>query len=71
MSASISDIDNNEFQQEAINALQQRVDDILVQVAKRSQIALNKGEELLMNKGMHPFWEFAITSANSLRGINV
>lgn len=71
MSASISDIDNNEFQQEAINALQQRVDDILVQVAKRSQSALNKGEELLMNKGMHPFWEFAITSANSLRGINV
>lgn len=66
MSASISDIENNDFQQEAIAALHQRVDDILEQVAIKNPMAVTKGKELMAEKGMHPFWAFAITSVKNV-----
>ena len=65
MSASISDIENNEFQQEAITALHQRVGDILEQVAIKNPKAVTKGKELMAEKGMHPFWAFAVTSVKT------
>lgn len=65
MAASISDIENNEFQQDAITALHQRVDDILDQVATKKPIAVTKGKELMAKNGMHPFWAFAVTSVKS------
>mgnify|MGYP003384906290 FL=1 len=64
MSASVSDIDNNDFQQDAIKALHQRVDEILKQVSQKNPTAVKKGQELMEQKGMHPFWAFAITSVN-------
>jgi hypothetical protein len=64
MSASISDIDNNDFQQDAIKALHQRVDEILKQVSQKNPTAVKKGQELIEQNGMHPFWAFAITSVN-------
>ena len=69
MSASISDIENNEFQQEAITALHQRVDDILEQVAIKNPKAVTKGKELMAEKGMHPFWAFAVTSVKTVGDI--
>jgi hypothetical protein len=69
MSASISDIQNNEFQQEAIAALHNRVDDILEQVAIKNPIAVTKGKELMAEKGMHPFWAFAVTSVKNVGDI--
>ena len=62
MSASISDIDNNDFQQDAIDALHQRVAAILKQVSLKNAMAVKKGQELLEQNGMHPFWAFAVTS---------
>lgn len=70
MSASISDIENNEFQQEAIKTLHQRVDEILAQVAKKSVFAVSKGKELMAQNGMHPFWAFAVTSVKSIGDIS-
>ena len=64
MSASVSDIVNNDFQQDAINALHQRVDEILKQVSQKNPTAVKKGQELMDKNGMHPFWAFAITSVN-------
>ena len=64
MSASVSDIDNNDFQQDAIKALHLRVDEILKQVSKKNLTAVIKGQELMVQYGMHPFWAFAITSVN-------
>ena len=69
MAASISDIENNEFQQEAITALHQRVDDILEQVAIKNSVAVTKGKELMAEKGMHPFWAFAVTSVKTVGDI--
>jgi hypothetical protein len=69
MAASVSDIENNEFQQEAISALQQRVDDILEQVATKNPFAVTKGKELMTKEGMHPFWAFAVTSVKSVGDI--
>lgn len=69
MSASISDIQNNEFQQEAITALHQRVDDILEQVAIKNPMAVTKGKELMAERGMHPFWAFAVTSVKNVGDI--
>lgn len=62
MSASVSDIDNNEFQQDAIEALHQRVVDILKQVSQKNATAVKKGQQLKEQNGMHPFWAFAVTS---------
>ncbi|WP_286235350.1 hypothetical protein [Thalassotalea sediminis] len=69
MSASISDIENNEFQQEAIAALHQRVDDILEQVAIKNSMAVAKGKELMAERGMHPYWAFAVTSVKNVGDI--
>lgn len=69
MKASISDIENNEFQQEAITALHQRVDDILEQVAIKNPMAVTKGKELMAERGMHPFWAFAVTSVKTVGDI--
>ncbi|MFD1009064.1 hypothetical protein [Oceanisphaera ostreae] len=69
MAASVSDIENNEFQQEAIAALHQRVDDILEQVATKNMFAVTKGKELMIEKGMHPFWAFAVTSVKNVGDI--
>jgi hypothetical protein len=69
MAASISDIENNEFQQEAITALHQRVDDILEQVAIKNSMAVTKGKELMAERGMHPFWAFAVTSVKAVGDI--
>lgn len=65
MSASISDIDNNEFQQDAITVLHQRVDSILNQISEKNPYAVAKGKNLILNKGIHPFWEFAVTSVSN------
>jgi hypothetical protein len=64
MSASVSEIDNNDFQQDAFEALRQRVDGILKQVSKKNTTAVDKGQELLDKNGMHPFWAFAVTSVH-------
>lgn len=69
MAASVSDIENNEFQQEAITALKQRVDDILEQVATKNLFAVTKGKELMAKEGIHPFWAFAVTSVKSVGGM--
>ncbi|WP_166419824.1 hypothetical protein [Pseudoalteromonas sp. Z1A8] len=69
MAASISDIENNEFQQEAIAALHQRVNDILEQVAIKNPMAVTKGKELMAERGMHPFWAFAVTSVKNVGDI--
>jgi hypothetical protein len=69
MTASISDIENNEFQQEAITALYQRVDDILEQVVTKNPMAVTKGKELMAERGMHPFWAFAVTSVKNVGDI--
>jgi hypothetical protein len=68
MTASTSDIDNNDFQQEAIDALYTRVDAILKQVKIKSPMAITKGNELMQKKGMHPFWSFAVTSIKNTAG---
>ncbi|UZE97633.1 hypothetical protein [Alkalimarinus alittae] len=69
MSASVSDIENNEFQTDAIQALHDRVGAILTQVTLKNKAAVTKGQQLLNENGMHPFWDFAITSTNNLGGI--
>lgn len=69
MSASVSDIDNNEFQQEAIDVLNQRVNAILTQVELKNAVAVKKGKELMKENGMHPFWAFAVTSVQKVGDI--
>jgi hypothetical protein len=69
MSASVSDIENNEFQTEAIQALHDRVGAILAQVTLKNKAAVIKGQQLLKENGMHPFWAFAITSTNHVGDI--
>lgn len=63
MRASIINIDNNGTQKEAIDALENRVSSILENVRQMNRYAVNKGEALLKENGMHPFWGFAISSA--------
>lgn len=65
MAASVSDIENNEFQIEAIDALKQRVNDILAQVEAKNAFAVTKGRELMAKNGMHQFWAFAITAVKN------
>jgi len=62
MGASISGIDNNDFQREALEVLQLRIDAILDQIKIKNPEAVTQGWELLKENGMHPFWEFAVTS---------
>lgn len=69
MAASVSDIENNEFQQEAITALKKRVDDILEQLATKNPLAVTKGKGLIAKEGIHPFWAFAVTSVKNVGGM--
>ncbi|MEK0157858.1 hypothetical protein WLQ65_01650 [Pseudoalteromonas piscicida] len=69
MAASISDIENNEFQKEAIDALHQRVDSILAQIELKNPEAVKKGKQLLKTKGLHEFWAFAVTTAQQVGDI--
>lgn len=64
MRASVTNLENNEQQIEAIDALQLRVEQILVQLKARDARAVVQGESLLKTKGMHPFWSFAISSVS-------
>lgn len=68
MSASVSDIGNNDFQRDAIEALHLRVDEILKQVSQKNATAAKKGQELMDQNGMHPFWAFAVTSVHKSVG---
>jgi hypothetical protein len=71
MSASVSDIDNNDFQKDAIESLRHRVDEILKQVSQKNAAAVKKGQELMDKNGMHQFWAFAITSVDGNVGDNL
>ncbi|MGF1760454.1 hypothetical protein L4D76_21495 [Photobacterium sagamiensis] len=62
MSASVSNLDQNEEQTEAIETLKARVEQILTQLKNRDVKAVDVGANLQNDKGMHPFWAFAITS---------
>ena len=62
MSLSISDVDNNEFQQDAIKSLHLRVEEILKQLSRKNATVVKKGQELLEQNGLHPYWAFAVTS---------
>ena len=62
MRASISNLENNEQQTEAIDALQLRVEQILQQLIARDARAVEQAKNLLKTQGMHPFWSFAISS---------
>lgn len=68
MAASTSDIENNDFQKASIDALHNRVNEILEQVEIRNKYAVTKGKELLKRNGIHPFWAFAVTSFNPALG---
>lgn len=68
MSASISDIENNEFQQDAIKALTERVESILDQLSLKNEAAIKAGKALHRKNGMHPFWSFAIATVDSELG---
>ncbi|WP_119394475.1 hypothetical protein [Salinibius halmophilus] len=62
MRASVSNLEGNEQQMEAIEVLKSRVDDILAQLSSRSPQAVKQAEEMQQNQGMHPFWSFAIST---------
>jgi len=65
MAVSISGLDNNDLQKDAITALHERVNEILKQLGAKNQLVIAKGKELLKSKGMHPFWSFAVTATSS------
>jgi len=65
MSASVSNIDSNLSQVEAINALHGRVNAILDQLGIKNKLAVINGRKLLEKNGIHPFWTFAITGINT------
>ncbi|MFH4633367.1 hypothetical protein [Vibrio alginolyticus] len=62
MRASVSNLEGNEQQTEAIDILKDRVNDILRQLASRDHKAVEQAEEMQRNQGMHPFWSFAIST---------
>ncbi|RCS73058.1 hypothetical protein [Vibrio casei] len=62
MGASVSNLEGNEQQTEAIEILKNRVNDILCQLANRDQKAVEQAQEMQRNQGMHPFWSFAIST---------
>ena len=64
MRASVSNLDDNEQQTEAIDALQLRVEQILEQLKVRDARAVEQAQNLLKKQGMHPFWSFAISSVS-------
>ncbi|MEZ9466614.1 hypothetical protein AB4228_07650 [Vibrio breoganii] len=62
MRASVSNLEGNEQQMEAMEVLKDRVTDILRQLANRDQKAVEQAQEMQRNQGMHPFWLFAIST---------
>lgn len=62
MSASVSNLEGNEQQKEAIEILNNRVNDILRQLGIRTPQAVEQAEEMQRNQGMHPFWSFAVST---------
>lgn len=62
MSASVSNLEGNEQQKEAIEILNNRVNDILRQLGTRNPQAVEQAEEMQRNQGMHPFWSFAVST---------
>ncbi|NNN59235.1 hypothetical protein FKN08_24375 [Vibrio sp. 1-2 (7-a)] len=64
MSASISNLEQNERQTEIIQTLRGRVADILEQLKLRNPKAVEHGINLQKKNGLHPFWEFAVTSVS-------
>jgi len=64
MSASISNIEDNQVQAEVISVLHERVDAILEQLKIKNLSAIQDGQILFKNKGLHPFWQFAITTTH-------
>ena len=66
MSASMSDINNNSAQLSSFKILQDRVNEILEHISAMNEKAVAEGKMLLKEKGMHPFWSYAITSASNV-----
>ena len=62
MWASVSNLEGNEQQKEAMEVLKNRVNDILRQLGIRNPQAVDQAEEMQRNQGMHPFWSFAISA---------
>ncbi|MUK50770.1 hypothetical protein GNP88_16595 [Aliivibrio fischeri] len=61
MKASVSDYDGYEGQQEYINILNARVDEILSAIEDISSSSILEGQNLLIDNGIHPLWKFAST----------
>jgi hypothetical protein len=64
MRASVLNLEDNEQQTGAFDALQLRVEQILEQLKVRDARAVEQAENLLKTRGMHPFWSFAISSVS-------
>lgn len=62
MKASISNIEGNDQQAEAIEVLNRRVNDILTQLSIKNAQAVEQAITMQRDKGMHPFWSFAIST---------
>ncbi|MEL7292918.1 MAG: hypothetical protein AAGJ67_13445 [Pseudomonadota bacterium] len=62
MRASVSNLESNEQQVEAMEILESRVNDILQQLSIRNPQAVEQAEEMQRKQGMHPFWLFAIST---------
>lgn len=59
MKLSVVDFDDSYNQTTNINILRQRVDEIVTNLRKRNNKAVEDGLTLLNKQGMHPDWEFA------------
>ncbi|MEF1221156.1 hypothetical protein REH76_25960, partial [Photobacterium damselae] len=62
MRASVSSLEGNEQQIEAMEILKNRVNEILRQLGIRNPQAVEQAEEMQRSQGMHPFWSFAISA---------
>lgn len=62
MRASVSSLEGNEQQIEAMEILKNRVNEILRQLDIRNPQAVEQAEEMQRSQGMHPFWSFAISA---------
>jgi len=59
MEASIADYERIEMQQEYIQTLYERVNDVVNALSDIDPNAVSQGQKLLKMKGIHPFWQFA------------
>lgn len=62
MRASVSNLEGNEQQKEAMEVLKNRVNDILRQLGIRNPQAVEQAKEMQRIQGMHPFWSFALSA---------